>query len=88
MSTQTKPFKVTPAQYQALLGKVQQEFGSDQVRINGNAVSAGPVDDVLLEAVYDGESNLVVSLTGPWLNDKIGMGKIRDFVNAVCSPSS
>ena len=82
MSVVTDKFTVTPAQWTALVAKVQQQF-SGQVWINGNTVSAGPVEKVTLEAAYDGERNLVISLDGPWIEDEFGMGKIKTLVESV-----
>lgn len=76
MSTVTKTYKFTLEQFHALVAEVDKDF---DLNINGNTFEATQ-DDVTLEATYDGESNLIISLTGPWIEDKIGMGKISNLV--------
>jgi hypothetical protein len=76
MSTVTKTYKLTLEQFHALVAEVDKDF---DLNINGNTFEATQ-DDVTLEATYDGESNLIISLTGPWFEDKIGMGKISNLV--------
>ncbi len=81
MSTVTKTFNLTLEQFHALVAEVDKDF---DLNINGNTFKATQ-SDVTLEATYDGESNLIISLTGPWIKDKIGMGKIEGLIGAVCS---
>jgi hypothetical protein len=83
MSTVTKTYKLTLEQFHALVAEVDKDF---DLNINGNTFKATQ-GDVTLEATYDGESNLIISLTGPWIEDKIGMGKIQRLIDAVCSPA-
>ena len=79
MSTVTKTFNLTLEQFHALVAEVDKDF---DLNINGNTFKATQ-SDVTLEATYDGESNLIISLTGPWIKDKIGMGKIEGLIRAV-----
>ena len=76
MSTVTKTYNLPLEQFHALVAEVDKDF---DLNINGNTFKATQ-GDVTLEATYDGESNLIISLTGPWFEDKIGMGKISNLV--------